>query len=155
MSRNPPHDVTLSLTQEELTLFCSPTWVIRVQMAVVTGKHGQPEPDIAVVLAPDRRYAKQHPTTKDIGMLVEVGDSTLLEERRKKAPIYAGGRIPWFWIVNIPDRLVECIRSPKAAAPARYCSRRDYLVGERVPVVLNGKMIGHVEVGKLFPEEAD
>jgi Uma2 family endonuclease len=155
LARNPPHDVTLSLTQEELTPFCSPKWVIRVQMAVVTGKHGQPEPDIAVVLAPHGRYAKQHPTTKDIGMLVEVGDSTLLEERRKKAPIYAGGRIPWFWIVNVAERIVEVYSDPKGGVSPEYRKRLDYNLGEKVPVVLNGKTVGHVEVNKLFPEEAD
>ena len=155
MARNPPHDTTLSLTQCELESVFTADWYIRVQMAVVLGKYGQPEPDIAVMLAPIKRYFKHHPVLKDIGMLVEVADSTLLQDRRDKAPIYAGGRIPWYWIVNVADRTVEVYSNPKGGVLPEYRKRHDYKLGERVPVVLNGKTVGHVEVSKLFPEEAD
>jgi Uma2 family endonuclease len=155
MARNPPHDTSLSLTQDELEAVFSPTWYIRVQMAVVLGKHSQPEPDIAVVLAPVKRYFKQHPTVKDTGMLVEIADSSLLEDRRDKAPIYAAGRIPWYWIVNIPEQIVEVYSDPKGGASPEYRLRKDHDIGEKVPVVLNGKVVGHVEVAKLFAEETD
>ena len=88
-------------------------------------------------------------------MLVEVADSSLLTDRRDKAPIYAGGRIPWFWIVNIPEQIVEVYSDPKGGASPEYRKREDYQVGDKVPVVLNGKVVGHIDVSKLFPEEAD
>jgi Putative restriction endonuclease len=155
MARNPPHDTSLSLTQHELEAALSAEWYLRVQMAVVLGKTGQPEPDIAVVLAPIKRYFKQHPVLKDIGMLVEVADSSLLQDRREKAPIYAAGRIPWFWIVNVADKIVEVYSDPKGGASPEYRMHQDYEVGEKVPVVLNGKTVGHVEVSKLFPGDED
>lgn len=155
MARNPPHDTSLSLTQHELELAVSAEWYIRVQMAVVLGKSSQPEPDIAVVLAPVKRCFKQHPTLKDIGMLVEVADSSLLQDRRDKAPIYAGGRVPWFWIVNVADKIVEVYSDPKGGASPEYRKHVDYEIGAKVPVVLNGKAVGHIDVAKLFPEEAN
>jgi Uma2 family endonuclease len=153
MSRNPPDDTTLTLTEYELRPMCGTEWFIRVQMAVVTGKHGQPEPDIAVVRAPHKRYAKQHPTAKEVGLLVEVGDSTLLEERREKAPIYAGARIPWFWIVNVPAKIVEVYSDPKGGASPEYRDREDYGLGQKAPVVLGGKAVGQIDVRKLFPDD--
>ena len=36
-----------------------------------------------------------------------------------------------------------------------YRDRRDYKVGDKVPVVLGSKTIGHLNVAKLFPEESD
>lgn len=155
MARNPPHDTALSLAQEEIAAVLSAEWYIRVQMAVVLGKSNQPEPDIAVVLAPIKRYLKQHPTLKDIGMLVEVADSSLLQDRRDKIPIYAGGRIPWCWIVNIADEIVEVYSDPKGGASPEYRKRRDYHLGEKVPVVLLGRTVGQVEVKKLFSEETE
>lgn len=155
MARNPPHDTSLSLTRVELEAVLSAEWYLRIQKAVVLGKTGQPEPDIAVVLAPIKRYLKQHPVLKDIGMLVEVADSSLLEDRRDKIPIYAAGRIPWFWIVNVADRIVEVYSEPKGGASPEYRKRENYEIGEKVPVVLNGKTVGHVEVAKLFPKEED
>ena len=155
MARNPPHDTALSLTQDELEAALPAEWYIRVQMAVVLGKTSQPEPDIAVVHSPIKRYLKQHPVLKDIGMLVEIADSTLLQDRRDKAPIYAGGRIPWFWIVNVADKIVEVYSDPKGGATPEYRKRQDYETGEKIPVVLGGKILGHVDVAKLFPEDAD
>jgi Uma2 family endonuclease len=155
MARNPPHDTSLSLTQRELEAALSAEWYIRVQMAVVLGKSGQPEPDIAVVLAPIERYFKQHPVLKDVGMLVEVADSSLLQDRRDKAPIYAGGRIPWFWIVNVAERIVEVYSDPKGGASPEYRKHEDYAIGDKVPVVLGGKIAGHVVVARILPEDAD
>jgi Uma2 family endonuclease len=151
-ARNTPHDVSLFVTQEELRAICFPDWLIRCQLGVVIGKFSQPEPDLSVVLAPITRYVKQHPGSKDTGMLVEVADSSLLLDRRDKTPIYAGGRIPWFWIVNVPDKTVEVYSDPKGGASPEYRGRQDYAIGERVPVVLHGKILGHVEVSKLFPK---
>lgn len=152
MARNPPHDTALSLTQRELEAILTSEWYIRVQMAVVLGKLSQPEPDLAVVLAPIKRYFKQHPGVKDTGMLVEIADSSLLQDRRDKAPIYAGGRIPWYWIVNVAEEIVEVYSDPKGGAAPAYRERHDYKTGERVPVVLDGKTVGHIDVSKLFPE---
>lgn len=155
VSRNPPHDTSLSLAQHELEDALSAEWYLRIQMAVVLGKASQPEPDIAVVLAPIKRYSKQHPVLKDIGMLVEVTDSSLLQDRRDKAPIYASGRVPWFWIVNVADKIVEVYSDPKGGASPEYRKRVDYQIGEKVPAVLNGKIAGLVDIANLFPEDEE
>ena len=69
--------------------------------------------------------------------------------------IYAGGRIPWFWIVNVRDKIVEVYTAPKSGASPEYRKRQDYKMGDKVPVFLSGKTVGHVEVSKLFPDDAD
>lgn len=155
MSRNTPHDVSLFVTQEELRAICSPDWLVRCQLGVVIGKFSQPEPDLSVVLAPIGRYIKQHPGPKDTGMLVEVSDSSLLTDRVDKCPIYAGGRVPWYWIVNVQEKIVEVYSDPKGGASPEYRKHQDYEIGTKVPLVLNGKTVGHVEVGKLFPTESE
>jgi Uma2 family endonuclease len=155
VARNPPHDVTLGLTQKEIERICEPDWVARAQMAVVLGGKSQPEPDIAVVRAPLTSYFKQHPLAKDIEMIVEVADSSLLDDRRAKAPIYAGARIPWYWIVNVQEKIVEAYSDPKSGAAPAYRKHMDYKAGEKIPVVLDGNIVGRIEVAKLFPETAD
>ncbi|MBM3993173.1 MAG: Uma2 family endonuclease [Planctomycetes bacterium] len=155
MARNPAHDTSLTLAQHELSPLVMPEWYLRIQMAIVAGAHSQPEPDIAVVFAPASRYAKQHPGAKDVDMLVEVADSTLLDDRRDRAPIYAGGRIPWYWIVNVAEKIVEVYTDPKGGAAPEYRKRLDYGLDTKVPVILTGKTLGHIEVSKLFPAEAE
>ncbi len=46
-------------------------------------------------------------------MIVEVSDSTLEKDRKIKAPLYAKANIPEYWIINIPDKQVECYTNPK------------------------------------------
>jgi Uma2 family endonuclease len=154
MSRNTPHDVTLFVTQEELRAICAPDWLVRCQLGVVIGKYSQPEADLSIVKAPITRYLKQHPSTKDIGMLVEVSDTSLSSDRTDKSPIYAGGRIPLYWIVNVQEKVVEVYSDPKGGASPAYRSRQDFAKADEVPVVLGGKVLGKFAVSRLLPEDA-
>ena len=93
MTHNPPHDLSVSLVNAELTARAPDGWVLRVQSAITTADSA-PEPDVALVRGPLRRYARAHPGPRDIALLVEVADSTLVQDREEKARIYARARIP-------------------------------------------------------------
>src|SRR5215831_9881533 len=60
MTHNPPHDVAVDLTQGEVSARLPRDWRVRVQSAV-TLAGSEPEPDVAVVRGPARRYRKAHP----------------------------------------------------------------------------------------------
>lgn len=75
---------------------------MRVQSAI-TLEDSEPEPDIAVVLGPEERYLEAHPTAPDIGLTVEVADTTLRLDGDFKDPLYARAKIPIYWIVNLVD----------------------------------------------------
>src|SRR5438309_548064 len=64
MTHNPPHDTSVDMTQSEITTRVPKTWRVRVQSAITLAK-SEPEPDIAVVRGPARRYAKAHPGPGD------------------------------------------------------------------------------------------
>ena len=71
MTQKPPHNVAVDLTRAALDEQLPEGWRLREQKAIrLLGS--EPEPDIAVVRGPIRRYATRHPIAKDIGMLVEV-----------------------------------------------------------------------------------
>ncbi len=151
MRRNPPHDVALSLAEYEVDRRLPPEWFRRGQSAVTT-KESEPEPDLSVVRGPRRRYLKRHPKPRDIGMVAEASDTTLEHDRTIKAPIYARDRIPVYWIINLIERQVEVYTDPTGPGPSPvYRQRRDYKVGESVPLVLDGKLIGRIPVRDLLP----
>jgi Uma2 family endonuclease len=76
-------------------------------------------------------------------LVVEVSDTSLDKDRGVKTAPYATAAIPEFWLVNLPDRVVEVHRQPSAGrysvldtagagatiAPARFPSLR-LVVGE-------------------------
>jgi Uma2 family endonuclease len=151
MSRNPPHDTSLHLTLRALHRCLPAGWSVRVQSAV-TLSDSEPEPDLAVVRGDERTYAQRHPGSADIGLVVEVSDSTLLGERADKGRIYARAGIACYWIVNLNDRQVEVYTAPSGpAASMGFAQRVDYRPGSTVPLVLDGTLAGNIPVQDLLP----
>ena len=56
-------------------------------------------------------YTDRHPGAADLTCVIEVSDSSLRWCRTTKLRIYAGSGIARYIIINLPDRVVEVIRS--------------------------------------------
>jgi Uma2 family endonuclease len=151
MSRNPPHDSCIHLALRMLLRCLPPDWSLRIQSAI-TLSDSEPEPDLAVVRGDERTYAARHPSPADVGLVIEVADSTLLGDRADKGRIYARAGIAIYWIVNLIDRQVEVYSSPSSsgAVPA-YGQRTDYGVGDQVPLLLDGVLVANFPVHDLLP----
>jgi Uma2 family endonuclease len=151
MPRNPPHDGTIDLINAALPGRVPPGWLVRVQQTVVL-PDSQPEPDFSVVRGTPRSYLARHPVAADVGLLVEVADSSLLRDQRDKARIYARAGVPCYWIVNLVDGRVEVHTQPSGptAAPS-YGGPQTYAPGDSVPVVLDGKPVGTIPAAELLP----
>lgn len=151
MSRNPPHDVCLQLIQETLPRFLPAGWCLRMQSAITLSR-SEPEPDGAILRGKARTYAAQHPKPPDIGLVIEVADSTLDGDRIDKGRIYAEAGIACYWIVNLVDRQIEVYMLPSGATstPA-FGQHQDYRMGDDVPLLLDGVVVGTIPVGDLLP----
>jgi Uma2 family endonuclease len=142
--------VAVDLSQDEVSSRLPRDWRVRVQSAVTLAE-SEPEPDVAVVRGPARRYRKSHPGPRDIGMLIEVADSSLAEDRAITGPQYARAKVPMYWIVNLVERKVEVYSQPRGGKSPGYAVRRDYASNEAVPLVLENRLLGHIPVEDLLP----
>lgn len=151
MAHNPPHDGTIEVVDDRLTGVLPAGWRIRVQSAITT-PDSEPEPDIAVVRGTARTYLTRHPGPADIGLLVEVSDSTLSRDQGEKARLFARAGIVCYWIVNLIDRRIEVYSEPTGpTADPSYGRREDYPPDDQVPVVLDGVEIARIPVTELLP----
>jgi Uma2 family endonuclease len=151
MPRNPPHDGTIQLVTEALTRVVPQGWRLRVQLTVVFAD-SQPEPDFSIVRGDARTYLTRHPGPADVGLIVEVADSSLLRDQRDKTRIYARGGIPCYWIVNLVDRRIEVYTQPSGpTAVPTYASFQIYQPGDTISLVLDGNTVGTVPVDELLP----
>jgi Uma2 family endonuclease len=151
MPRNPPHDGTLDLVKAALLPQTPSGWLPRIQQTVVLSD-SQPEPDFAFVRGDARTYLTRHPGPADVGLIVEVADSSLLRDQRDKTRIYARGGIPCYWIVNLVDRRVEVYSQPSGPTVVpSYGSFQIYQPGDSVPLVLDGNTAGTVPAEELLP----
>jgi Uma2 family endonuclease len=151
MPKNPPHDGTLDLIAAALRGLVPNGWLLRVQQTIVLAD-SQPEPDVALVRGTPRSFVARHPTAADVGLLIEVADSSLLRDQRDKTRIYARAAVPVYWIVNLVDRRVEVYLQPSGptAVPA-YAATQTYHPGDAVPLMLDGTAVGSVPVADLLP----
>jgi Uma2 family endonuclease len=150
MPRDPAHDGTIDLVLAALAGL--PTgWFARVQQAVALAD-SRPEPDLAVVRGTRRSFLAQHPTPSEIGLLVEVANTSLLRDQRDKARIYARAGIACYWIVNLDERRVEVHTGPSGPcdAPA-YATVEHFAPGQSVPLVLDGAEVAQLAVAELLP----
>jgi Uma2 family endonuclease len=113
-----PHAATVMHVQKVLEGAFGPRYHVRVQMPLVLDPMSEPEPDLAVVTGVALDYVHGHP--ERAALLVEVADTTLSFARRWKSSLYARGGIPEYWIVNLPDRLLEVYRDPAEDPAAPY-----------------------------------
>jgi len=129
---DPPHATGVNLAASVLTGAVGARAAVRVQVPLVVGRLSLPEPDVAVVPGHLRDYSTRHPTSALL--VIEVADSSLVQDRLTKGAIYAAGGIPDYWIVNLRTRTVEVFRAPDPEA-ARYRQTTTAAAGTRLELV--------------------
>lgn len=153
MGRTPPHDGTINLINALLLPLLPKEFVLRVQSSFLLAR-SVPEPDFAIVRGPGTIYMKRHPEAADAALLIEVADSSRLADRKEKGRLYADAHIPEFWLINLVEEQVEVYTEPRAGKSPGYRQRKDYKKGERVPMVLDGRVIACLAVDELCPVTA-
>ncbi len=150
MAKNPRHESTLQRMLSIMFRILPAGWGVRRQQAITLSR-SEPEPDFAIVRGDDVPYRDRHPRPDDIGLLIEISDSSLEYDRGKKLALYARDRISEYWIVNLVDSIVEVYRRPSGpiSEPA-YSFHEDFARGASVDLVLDGKTIVSLLVSDLL-----
>lgn len=152
MTREPPHDIALELLDDVIRPLLPSGWRLRCQSAVTTDD-SEPEPDFAIVRGDPRNRRERHPEPTEIGVIIEVADSSLDCDRTHKHRLYARAGIPVYWILNVPDEQIEVYQNPTIpgdSAPT-YGTRTDFRAGQSVPLVINGNTVGTILVDAVLP----
>ena len=119
--QDPPHAAALRRADTALRRALGPHAVISVQSPLALGPHSVPEPDVAVVPGREADYDRAHPTTALL--VIEVADSSLVQDRVTKTRIYAAAAVPETWIINLRDDCVEVFRTPDPATRTYRATR--------------------------------
>ena len=146
MSQNPPHANSVNRVVRVTGRVVPETWAIRVQTPI-TLSDSEPEPDIALARGDLSVYDSRHPIPSDIGVLMEVGDSSMLADRRYKGGLYAREKITEFWLIDLVERKVEVYTRPRGG---KYQKKVDYSESAVVPLVLDGVKVADIPVRDLL-----
>lgn len=84
-----------------------------------------PEPDIAIAEpSNDKILSGRH-----LRLAIEISDSTLSMDLRRKAPLYARSGVPEYWVVDVEAGVVHQMWKPQGEA---YAERREVAFGDRM-----------------------
>lgn len=151
MPKNPHHRVATRLIRQALEGIIPTGWYVDTQEPLTTAD-SEPEPDVMVVRGETRQYLDRHPGPQDVALVVEVADSTLQRDRFLKKRLYAAAGIQLYWIVNLPDSQIEVYNEPSGPGePPDYHQQQNYGLSDSVPVVIEGRDLGHLAVRELLP----
>lgn len=151
MPKNPPHRLTTQLTREALTALLPSGYYVDDQEPMTTDE-SEPEPDVMIVRGRRRDYHDRHPGPQDVAVVIEVSDTTLQRDRTLKKDIYARGGIPVYWIINLPERRIECYTHPSGPAEhPDYQHRQDYQPTDQIPLHIGDQVVGALAVAELLP----
>ena len=151
MVHNPPHDGTIQLVAAKLRQIIPTGWCDRIQSSITTDD-SEPEPDIAVVRGDERAFLTRHPRPDEVGLIVEVAESSLPIDRRTKARLYARAGIPVYWIVNVRDGELEVYTDPSGPGDEpKYRDRQTLRAGDVVPFTLPDVKAAEIAVEELLP----
>ena len=116
-----PHFTAVGLIEDALRPVFGIGWTVRAQGPIALDEDSEPEPDIAVVPGSRRDHSRAHPSHPVL--IVEVADSSVAFDRAEKGSLYARAGIADYWILNLPDQVLEVYREPAAAPHAPYGHR--------------------------------
>jgi Uma2 family endonuclease len=104
------HATAVRLIVELMRKIFADGFIVDSQMPLSFSQKSEPEPDIAVVKGEIRDFIDSHPASAEL--IIEVSDTTLLYDRKRKGSLYAKNNIQDYWIVNLKDRRLEIHRRP-------------------------------------------
>ena len=145
-AKNPPHAATNLCAADYLRNLLAGLVLIRIQDPVTLSTNSEPEPDIAVVQIDPRLYRDFHPAPANIFLLIEIADTTLETDRKRKAPAYAKAGIADYWILDVNTRQVYVFREP-----GRENYRQETVFNEDDVLSMLAFPEIEVQISQLFP----
>jgi Uma2 family endonuclease len=112
-----PHAAGLELGEREFEAAFGAAFWVRNQLPLHFGPRSEPQPDLAVVRGGPRDFT-DHPATALL--VVEISDTTLSYDRRRKGSLYAKAGIADYWIVNLHKWQLEVYLQPIPDPSRRY-----------------------------------
>ena len=111
------HCISTDVVAEQLRKVFGPNHWVRMQMPLNLSAKSEPMPDVAAVVG----AARTHTETPTAALLVvEVSETTLADDRGRKASLYPSAGIVDYWIVNLVDTQLEVHSNPVADASAPF-----------------------------------
>ena len=95
-------------------------------------------------------YSKRRPTVADVGLVIELSDSSLKADTGPKLAAYAAAGVPAYWVLNLVADVIHIYEGP-IAADRRFASKRIVPRTGHCNLILDGVEVGMIAARDLLP----
>lgn len=110
------HDAAINQITRCLNQQLEEQAVVIVEDQVELSTLSQPKPDISLVALPSENYDTHNPNSKEIFLIIEVADTSLVMDQTEKMAVYAAAEIPEYWIPNLSEHQIEVYREANGSS---------------------------------------
>jgi Uma2 family endonuclease len=86
--------------------------IVCIQNPMFIDKMSEPRPDVVICKPLPELFGPFEPDPADVLLLVEISDTSLRYDTKIKSRLYAEVGIPEYWILNIPDGVLQIQTDP-------------------------------------------
>jgi len=124
-----PHASHLNRLNKFFSILVQDIAIVAIQNPVRLDDLSEPQPDLTLLRPNSDFYYENHPTAKDIFLLIEVAGSSLKFDQTTKLRLYALHNIPEYWLLNINDSCIEVYRQPQQDS---YAEKTTLRAGDKI-----------------------
>jgi Uma2 family endonuclease len=103
----PPHSGRVNRLTHLFTSRLGESVIVSVQNPSSIDDYSEPVPDVSLLKPRGDFYTESHPMPEDVLLVIEISHTTFRFDTKIKAPLYAEAGIPEYWILNIPQNVLE------------------------------------------------
>jgi Uma2 family endonuclease len=126
---NPWHSGVVNRLNHRFVTGLGDRAVVHVQNPTSSDRRSEPRPDLMLLKPRADFYGTAHPTPEDALVVVEVAETSLAHDRRRKLPLYARVGVVEAWIVNRRADAIDVFRDP---SPEGYREQFRRVRGEEI-----------------------
>jgi Uma2 family endonuclease len=123
-----PHIMALTRMNHLVVPAVGPGILVVQQVPILLDQRWKPAPDLVVFH--DREYGEQPLTAADILLAVEIGDTSVEQDRDVKIPRYGAAGIAESWLVDLANKRIERYTEPRPGGYRQVLIARS---GESLP----------------------
>jgi Uma2 family endonuclease len=106
--------------------------IVSVQSPIWLDEYSEPEPDVALLRIKADFYKGGHPGPDDVLLVVEVAESSLAYDLKRKALRYVATGIPEVWVIDVVREFVHVV----TGGGSRTAGREDSLAPAAFPDIV-------------------
>ena len=150
-TKKTPHSVYNTNLLSVLITILVERATIRGQEPIILLADTEPQSDVVIARNRADDYLSSHPEPADILLVIEISDSTLSYDQKRKLSIYAEDVISDYWIFNLVDNWLEVYSEPYRESQDKFGYRLKRIILPNESVVIPGFPDLSLDLSGVFP----